>query len=1107
MSDSKEEAISQPQKEDVVQNQNNLTDEEEDEAEVTGPQSQGAEEYEDEEETVIQQSRPDPQRGSTGSRRSSKRSPQLDEEEDEDRGEPIPPPLIAAGSYEEDEDGMEPGLMEQMFPEGIGDFEEGDEEGFREKYGLGDILGEIENEDLEEEQENPTNDEDYMGNYEEFLGEDGPEGPTVEQLEAMIKYLDQQKQLAEPKEDNSEDLLPEREVAKRHGRTPAYEDAHEDKENEDDDDEDDANKKQSKMLMVLGPDHPKMVRFQKALKEHLERQVFIVDREMRDLEHELKEKRRERTEMGSAMFNLQNEMLRQTEVMDKYDKDLIKMSEKRTKTEAATEKLKGDLKCLKQELDCEENKERELVQSMKTLDYSEFVVRQAAEKYDGELKIRQLIDDKIEKMKEQSEKQKRDQDYYIDKVMTQIQHMEQINEGIQRQINAHIEEQKQMTTYINEAVTEIEALQIEKIHLQRAWNETISVVRSRDDALVAARKAVSAMEEDLRIKESELRSLVRLITREQETHEQSLVLLRRRRVEEKILSRQVEKFLTKNERLQNKLSELHKIKQTVELELLKQTAAFQKRRKDVNGPRKLIEKLSLEKIRLEDQILIAIQERMAMDKAAEHILGKIKTARDRNRHLDSEVAKTENEMAQLTIDVERLRGDLLRKQGHVDELEKKLAKKEKILHDQLRDIKQSERIIQKKTGEIEHLNKKVQKLIRNQGGIEMGPLEQEMVELQRQIQQEKGNVVQLQEDWLKRQDSLVQLTSQRDAIIHQNEMLRKEVFIMERKRQRLENELEKKKNDVKKLTKATEALRKEIRGVNHRLHKDRYDQEQMDRDNLLIQNELAGLLKDSEMEALELEQEINRLEEDKQRLFSMLHESHEQNLQWEKKVHLAKELKENIKKEQESSLSGLKLAIHHMQVRFNELSRAQEKLMADLERSIDHRDTIIQRADLSLKRANIHPTKTKLNVHRNLSQLQDRNKFLMKEAKEVEGEVKELMSIITEIEGRLNSDADDLSRYRELIQSSESKIHDAAVQKHKNLLEVILRQQKYKVLESVKLQRYKPLARSIDELRRLIEEYENKCYSMVELSDKLTQDHPDTALHSQLVKASILASG
>lgn len=929
-----------------------------------------------------------------------------------DTEEAAPPPLILDEAGEDgsplDED--EAGLIDEMFPEGIGDFEEGDDEDFQGKYGLDDILGEIENEELEAHENNGDDEEDYLNDYQEFMGEDGPEGPTAEQLESMIKYLEDQKKNAGAEEEGEED---------------EYNEGHAEFTTEE------ADSDQTKMLMVLGPDHPKMVRFQRALKAHLLRQIYLVETETRDLEQELKEKRRERTEMGTAMFNLQNEMLHQTELMEKYEKDLTKVSDKRTKIENATTSLKENVKCLKGELDCEENRERELVQSMKTLDYSEYVVRQAAEKYDGELKIRQHIDEKIEKMKEQSEKQKRDTDFYIDKVMTQIQQMEQINEGIQRQINAHLEEQKQMTTYINEAITEIEALQIEKIHLQRAWNETISVVKTRDDALSAARKAVAAMEEDLRIKESELKSLVRLITKEQETHEHSLVLLRRRRVEDKILRRQVEKLKQKNEQLKSKIGELHKVKLHTEADVLKLNALYVKRSKDVNGPRQLIENLAMEKVRLEDQILLAIQERTAMDKAAEHILGKIKEARDRARHLDSEVAKVENEMAQLTIDVENLRGELLKRQGNVEELEKKLAKQEKVLQEQLRDIKQSERVIQKKTGEIEQLNRRVQKLIKVENGVEIGPLEQEMNELKKQITFEKGTVVQLQEDWLKRQDSLVLITSQRDKVIQENELLRKEVFIMERKKQRLENELEKKRGEITKLNKQTETLRKEIRAVNHKLHKDQYNQEQMDKDNILIQNELAGLLKESEMEALELEQDITKLEEEKERLFTVLHEVHDQNLQWEKKVHLAKELKDNIKKEQESSLSGLKLQIHHMQVRFNELSRAQEKLMVDLERSIEHRDMIIQRADLSMKRANIHPTKNKLNVHRTLTQLQDRNKYLLKESKDVEQEVKGLMEMISQIEDRLNTDTNEIDGFKQLIQDSEEKIQEAAIQKHK----------------------------------------------------------------------------
>lgn len=68
------------------------------------------------------------------------------------------------------------------------------------------------------------------------------------------------------------------------------------------------------------------------------------------------------------------------------------------------------------------------------------------------------------------------------------------------------------------------------------------------------------------------------------------------------------------------------------------------------------------------------------------------------------------------------------------------------------------------------------------------------------------------------------------------------------------------------------------------------------------------------MEAIELERDIESLEEEKHILIQQLHEVHEQNLQWEKKVRLAKELKDNLKKEQEGSNSALKLDIHHMQV-------------------------------------------------------------------------------------------------------------------------------------------------------------------------------------------------
>ena len=111
------------------------------------------------------------------------------------------------------------------------------------------------------------------------------------------------------------------------------------------------------------------------------------------------------------------------------------------------------------------------------------------------------------------------------------------------------------------------------------------------------------------------------------------------------------------------------------------------------------------------------------------------------------------------------------------------------------------------------------------------------------------------------------------------------------------------------------ALRHHIAVANSKLHEDREAQTQMDK----------------EIEAFNLEDEIQALEDEQERLSCALASAHEQSMNWDKKIKYAKELKDSIKKEQQSSGSALKLATHHMRVRYQELYRVQEKLMHDLE--------------------------------------------------------------------------------------------------------------------------------------------------------------------------------
>lgn len=66
---------------------------------------------------------------------------------------------------------------------------------------------------------------------------------------------------------------------------------------------------------------------------------------------------------------------------------------------------------------------------------------------------------------------------------------------------------------------------------------------------------------------------------------------------------------------------------------------------------------------------------------------------------------------------------------------------------------------------------------------------------------------------------------------------------MERKRQRLDTEVGKKKDEINRIRKATEGLNKEISAVNAKLHRDKSSHDQMDKDNVLIQNEFVAMLK------------------------------------------------------------------------------------------------------------------------------------------------------------------------------------------------------------------------------------------------------------------------
>ena len=80
----------------------------------------------------------------------------------------------------------------------------------------------------------------------------------------------------------------------------------------------------------------------------------------------------------------------------------------------------------------------------------------------------------------------------------------------------------------------------------------------------------------------------------------------------------------------------------------------------------------------------------------------------------------------------------------------------------------------------------------------------------------------------------------------------------------------------------------------------------------------------------------------------------EQIMVWEKRVQIAKEMKQTVDSETgQGEIKEMKFEIHRMKVRHSDLMKQQEKLMRDMEATVLRRDSIATRGDYMQKQPHV----------------------------------------------------------------------------------------------------------------------------------------------------------
>ncbi len=93
---------------------------------------------------------------------------------------------------------------------------------------------------------------------------------------------------------------------------------------------------------ILPADHPLLQKFQKALKEHLLKINNRLSDEIDEIDHNINRLKKEQENVGETLYDHQQEIEQQREMLDEYNERLNEVSEKRLKNEINASKLKRD---------------------------------------------------------------------------------------------------------------------------------------------------------------------------------------------------------------------------------------------------------------------------------------------------------------------------------------------------------------------------------------------------------------------------------------------------------------------------------------------------------------------------------------------------------------------------------------------------------------------------------------------------------------------------------------------------------------------------------------------------------------------------------------------
>lgn len=794
---------------------------------------------------------------------------------------------------------------------------------------------------------------------------------------------------------------------------------------------------------------------QKAMLKQLKEIQYAQNILLLDKKEELKKLSQERETIGVQLYALQQQLARTQLALENAHNEYNSIVDMRLSEEEILKEVNKNNAEQQALYDEYMKQQKRHTQELDALNETIRQIEQYNEQVKSEIAISRRATYKVEQNMQELEKAKDSQDFYVDQLSRQVKQMDQQIETVLKQLDAQKKDTSDADAVLKETAKELDLIATEKQQLMMQWKAALSGLSRRDEALAQASQTLATAESAVHDYDVEIEATRREIQKEQAKHE-SLVSLRDRMENELAwVEESLNKIKQERAQLQERYTLLSKSLAQTDSEGKKLDLVTKQLNHDAEAVVQTLQTVTQERQKMEEELQTLFSTYSNVNKAVNNL------GRDQSKLLklihekENEAAEIENVIARSTV--ERLNlatvNDQLRE--HLGGVAKEVRDKEALAAKYQLEIRQRNDEIEKKMYRVDRLNKKYEKMVESAGGEEnLGPLENTIKNLNKEIEATAAECKELEREWLKRQTEMVAMSAECETLQERNNEQQARVTVLTQQQLRLTKDLRELKTKLKVSRHVNADYNKDVSRLNSLISENHEQESGLQKENFVIELDCLEELKESEKECVGLQALINDVKTAKATLLDEIVEQERQAMLWEKKIQLEKETRQALdptvgKAENEN----MEKEIHRMELRLDALKREQERLSQEMVRAIEKRATIATRystgknpsktmpaSALSSGKANKEMTQAA--AKKRIGQLKRESRVLAEEISQFSGMYEEKKNLQSEMTFELEKRTANYGEAEELCHQLQSAINDLLYQKQL-MQERITYRQKY----------------------------------------------------------------